>query len=61
MTNRQKRAAELAQGMELCVNEYLAKAAEDESQDVKAMALCVLGRRVAPCCGTCFCLDFEED
>jgi hypothetical protein len=61
MSDHKNRAVELADGMEACINEYLAKAAPDESRETIALACCCLGTRLAPHCGCCFCLpDIEE-
>lgn len=55
------RAVELADGMEACINEYLAKAAPDASREVVSLARCCLGTRLAPHCGCCFCLPEIEE
>lgn len=45
------RAVELADGMEACINEYLAKAAPDADKETVTIARCCLGTRLAPRCG----------
>ena len=55
------RAVELADGMEACINEYLAKAAPDADKDTGTIARCCLGTRLAPRCGCCFCLPPVEE
>ena len=56
-----KRALELADGMEACIHEYLAKAAADDSADTIDLARCCLSTRLAPHCGCCFCLPPLEE
>jgi hypothetical protein len=61
MSTRKTRAVELADGMEACINEYLAKAAPDASRETISLARCCLGTRLAPHCGCCFCLPELEE
>ena len=55
------RAVELADGMEACINEYLAKAAPDADKETVTIARCCLGTRLAPRCGCCFFLPPVEE
>lgn len=55
------RAVSLAQGLKDCLDEYLDKAAEHDSREVKELAVCILGTRLAPHCGCCFCLPPLEE
>lgn len=61
MSNYKTRAVELADGMEACINEYLDKAAPDATRELRALARCCLGTRLAPHCGCCFCLPPVEE
>lgn len=61
MSNQKNRAVELADGMEACITEYLNKAAPDASKELKDLARCCLGTRLAPHCGCCFCLPPVEE
>lgn len=55
------RAVELVNGMEACIDEYLAKAAPDAPRELISLARCCLGTRLAPHCGYCFCLPELEE
>lgn len=55
------RAVSLAQGMNDCLEEYLDKAAAVGDRDVREFAVCILGTRLAPHCGCCFCLPPLEE
>lgn len=61
MNKDHSRAIELANGMEACITEYLAKAAPDAPKAVIDLARCCLGTRLAPHCGCCFCLPSIEE
>lgn len=55
------RAVSLAQGMKDCLDEYLDKAAGADAREVRELAVCILGTRLAPHCGCCFCLPPIEE
>ena len=46
MKGKYDRVKDLAQGMELCIYEYLGKAAEDDDFETVQEALCCLGARI---------------
>lgn len=61
MRNKAKTAFELSRKLENNMEDYLQKAGEGYPEDVKAMARCLLGKRLGPCRGSCFALpDWEE-
>lgn len=61
MHNKAVLAKQLCDGIQSNLEDYLAKAAEGYPQDVRAMARCLLGRRLSGCRGTCFALPDTED
>lgn len=61
MAEKAQMAFDLSHKLENNLDDYLQKAAEGYTEDVKAMAKCALGRRLSKCRGTCFALpDFME-